>query len=209
MFLLNSFQPVTLRRHFTRSALALFIMFCLSLSLLFSGCVIDPNDEEIINNEVNDDEGDDDVISLDSRLIGTFKESFYGDYFTITSTHLTYTTPDYIDPDNHIVWGGEIVHAANFSANAGIIIILYDADKKQQWTNWIDMSDMTPAGKDYYGIYFEDLSQAGVKLSQTNDQANNYGPSETASLQEAIDRFTMDNMYDWAASGLTPIYSRQ
>ena len=134
--------------------------------------------------------GSDVIVGLDSRLIGTWELSGEGwsERYEITETHFTYTGFE--------TWGGSIAYAARFNNNTGVIIIQYDADKKQQWTNWTTMEDITPAGN-FYGIYFRNLTQNSVVLSNTSDQADNWGPSETTTQQQAINRFTFDNMSNW------------
>ena len=189
MSFLNLFQPGSLRRHFSRSVFALCVLVCLSAALLLTGCPID------------DDEFYDDGL-LNPGLIGVwkFEYSFVDkdgilwegyELYTITETH------HFTFKGEFSSWGGKIMHVSNFSSTDGVIIIKYDPDNKQQWINWDTMEDITPVGRDYYGIYFRNLTANSVVLGNTSDQANNYGPSETATLEEAIQRFTLDNMSDW------------
>jgi hypothetical protein len=88
-----------------------------------------------------------------------------------------------------------------FNKNTGVIIIQYDASSKQKWAksydedwNPIDYYDTT--GRDFYGIYYRSLTQNSVVFSNTSNQ-NDFSPSETATLQLAINRFTLDNMPHW------------
>ncbi|MCL2044348.1 MAG: hypothetical protein FWG89_09430 [Treponema sp.] len=157
--------------------------------LLFIGCTMDGGN------------GDGIIVGLDSRLIGTW-ESEFDETYVITGTHLTYT--DYMGD----IWGGSIVYAANFNHNTGVIIILYDTDKKQEWpiydTDWNIIGTRDTTGKDFYGIYFRNLTQNSVVLSNSSDQTD-YSPSETATGIEAINRFTLDNMPGWInISSATP-----
>jgi hypothetical protein len=48
----------------------------------------------------------------------------------------------------------------------------------------------------FYGIYFLNMNEEGTQvfLACTNDQNNNYGPTETETLEEAITKFTEGNM---------------
>jgi hypothetical protein len=101
-------------------------------------------------------------------------------------------------------FAGDIVYAENFSQSAGIIIIEYWPDHEQVWVDWdrayppdyFPPRADNPVGKNFYGIYFIKLNEAGTQvfLACTNDQANHYGPTETATLEEAIAQFTQGNM---------------
>ena len=170
----------------SRRSFALCVSVCLFAALLFTACSTD-----------GDDGGAD---GLDPRLVGSWASSF-DEKYTITQNNLSYES-------EYSSWGGRIVHAASFNDNTGVLIIRYDAGKKQQWTNWDTMEDITPAGKDFYGIYFRQLTANSVILSNTSDQANNWGPSETATLADAISRFSFDNMPDWIDLGFAAPYSR-
>jgi hypothetical protein len=150
--------------------------------ILFAGC--------------NSDPGDDLIAGLDPRLVGTWKSAF-DEVYEITETHLTF------DNGYGGSWGGTIEYAARFDKNTGIIIIQYDdADSKQEWAmygpppgyDFLGYHDTT--GKDFYGIYFRDLTQNSVVFSNTSNQTD-FSPSETVTLQQAKNRFTLDNMPDW------------
>lgn len=173
----NSFQYAT-SRFLARSVLALFILS----AVLFAGCKMDDN--FIDDNKLN------------SGLIGEWKSEYEGgeELYTITATTLIYS-------DTYLgVWGGKIVYVSNFSAGAGVLIIEYDADKKQYWTDWDTFADITPSGN-FYGIYFSGLKQNSVMLANTSDQKANSGPSETETLQKAIEKFTLGNKGDLTYSG--------
>jgi|GEM_PF-6332251 len=141
-------------------------------------------------------------VGLDTRLVGSWS-SEASEVYTISETHLYYEAWD--------EWGGEIVYAAQFNDETGIIIIRYDDDAKQVWSiydqawNVVGQHDMT--GLDYYGIYYRDLSSDKVVFSNTNDQQN-YGPTETSTLRGAINRFGFHNMSDWIDESFKPIYTR-
>ncbi|MDR2305224.1 MAG: hypothetical protein LBE10_11640 [Treponema sp.] len=101
-------------------------------------------------------------------------------------------------------FAGTIEYAENFSSGAGIIIIQYLPGRKQQWVDWskadpdgnyFPLRDDNPEGN-FYGIYFINLNSEGTRvfLACTNDQNNNYGPTETATLAEAKAKFTQGNM---------------
>ncbi|MDR1318755.1 MAG: hypothetical protein LBJ90_03945 [Treponema sp.] len=101
-------------------------------------------------------------------------------------------------------FAGDIVYAESFSESAGIIIIEYWPEHEQVWVDWdkafppyyFPPRADNPAGKNFYGIYFLNLNEEGTQvfLACTNDQSNNYGPTETATLAEAIAKFTTGNM---------------
>ena len=159
----------------------------LFMALLFTGCSMD-----------------DDVIGdgfPEHRLLGTW-ESEWDESYEITETHLRFT--GFGDSS----WGGRIMRITAFNENTGVLIIQYDADSKQQWTNWDTMEDITPAGRDFYGIYYRTQTVNSVIFSNTSDQENDWGPSETASLQEAVNRFTFDNMTNWVDLAFAAPFSR-
>ncbi|MDR3123733.1 MAG: hypothetical protein LBU16_08160 [Treponema sp.] len=101
-------------------------------------------------------------------------------------------------------FSGDIVYAENFSDTGGIIIVEYWPDHEQQWVNWtkarppdyFPLRVDNPVGKNFYGIYFLNMNEEGTQvfLACTNDQTTNYGPTETATLEEAIAKFTQGNM---------------
>jgi len=97
-------------------------------------------------------------------------------------------------------WGGNIVHISNFTKNTGVLIIEYDLDKKQTWTDWTTMTEVTPSGN-FYGIYYSELKQNSVKLANTSDQTANSRPTETETLEEAKEIFTADNKGDLTYPG--------
>jgi hypothetical protein len=101
-------------------------------------------------------------------------------------------------------FAGTIEHAENFSSGAGIIIIQYLPGHKQKWVDWTKADPSNgyfplradnPEGN-YYGIYFLNMNSEGTRvfLACTNDQNNNYGPTETSTLAEAKAKFTQGNM---------------
>jgi hypothetical protein len=156
------------------------------MSFLFTGC------------STNDDNGGSD--GFDARLIGTWISPFNETYI-ISQTNISFES-------DFSSWGGKIAYTASFNDNSGILIVQYDADKKQQWTNWNTMEDITPMNRDFYGIYYLNLAQNSVILSNTSDQANGWGPSETATLAQAKSRFTLDNMPDWIDMSIATPMSR-
>jgi hypothetical protein len=101
-------------------------------------------------------------------------------------------------------FAGDIVYAENFSESAGIIIIEYWPGHEQTWVDWdkayppyyFPPRADNPVDKNFYGIYFLNLNPEGTQvfLACTNDQSNNYGPTETATLKEAVAKFTKGSM---------------
>ena len=101
-------------------------------------------------------------------------------------------------------FAGTIVYAESFSSETGIIIIEYLPGRKQKWIDWgkanpgqnyFPLRSDNPAGN-FYGIYFINLNGGGTRvfLACTNDQSNNYGPTETETLEQAKAKFTRGNM---------------
>jgi hypothetical protein len=101
-------------------------------------------------------------------------------------------------------FAGNIVYAESFSSSAGIIIIQYLSGHKQKWIDWNNAAPSqnyfplrpdNPAGN-FYGIYFLNLNSGGTQvfLACTNDQQNNYGPTETETLEQAKAKFTQGSM---------------
>jgi hypothetical protein len=107
-------------------------------------------------------------------------------------------------------FAGDIVYAESFSddtasvGSSGIIIIEYWPDHKQVWVDWdkayapyyFPPREDNPVNKNFYGIYFLNMKEDGTQvfLANTSDQSNNYGPTETETLEEAIAKFTPGNM---------------
>ena len=127
---------------------------------------------------------------LNPLLIGKWENEW--EEYTITSTTFNFESFD--------DWGGNIRHVVNFSTNSGVIIIEYSEGKKQAWTDWDTFDDITPDGN-FYGIYFRDLKANSVMLSNTSDLENDYGPTETNTLEEAKNKFTYLNIDKWVSQG--------
>jgi hypothetical protein len=100
-------------------------------------------------------------------------------------------------------FAGDIRYAKSFKDDAGIIIIEYWPGHKQLWVDWDKATppfyfpprDDNPVGN-FYGIYYLNMNEEGTQvfLANTSDQGNNYGPTETETLEEAIAKFTEGNM---------------
>jgi len=165
---------MSLFRFFARNVFALAIVFCLSTALLVTGCS-------------TDDSGDP-VVQLDANLIGTWTDSLYGDGYTITSTSLSYGYGA-----DSISYAGTIKRASQFTGDAGVIIIEYDADHKASYweydENWQPVKEL-PLKGNFIGIYYKDLKQ-GVSVSMGGAYID--GGAEEATLDAAIKAFTMGN----------------
>jgi hypothetical protein len=171
-------------------------------ALLLAGCPME-------------DEPSRSVPGLNADLIGTweFLGPYGSDRYVITDTMLTY----YSGPPNATLsnfvekWAGEMVYADGFTEEAGIIIIEYTNGHKQIWpdnntwhedppesNNYVaDPLNPQPTGN-FYGIYYNNLEGGAVGntvfLSNTNDQSNNNGPTETETLEQAKMKFILGNM---------------
>jgi hypothetical protein len=150
---------------------------------------------------------------LDSKLVGTWE--FLGPYGSdrciITDTTLAYYSAPSDDVSSFVEkWAGEIVYAYRFTEEAGIIIIEYtDNDHKQQWSSWTEnpagtwtetLLNPQPKGN-FYGIYYNNLSGGVTRdivfFSNTSDIENGYGPTETETLEQAKEKFTLGNMNNY------------
>jgi hypothetical protein len=137
------------------------------------------------------------VDGVATGIIGKWTAN-YGDDYTITSDfHLTATW------DGSTVWyAGKIQYVSFFTSELGIIIIKYDEGKEIDW--WSG----DPRTGDYFGIYIENF-KPGVSMgaTSTSDSTNNYGPTETATLDDAIERFdSTAGDGRWFVAGMTPDY---
>jgi hypothetical protein len=183
MFLLNSLHKGSaasknrkvsgsLRRHRTRGVFALAVMFCLS-ALLFTGC----NDNSFVDDH-----------KLNSNLIGTWT-STYGDNNTITADRFTY------DDGYGGMYAGTIRYVSNFSDNAGVIIIEYDADKKPTYyettEDYGDPNKTVPLKGNFIGIYYKDF-KPGVSVSMAQAYINH--GAEQPTLDAAVSAFNVDTV---------------
>jgi hypothetical protein len=107
-----------------------------------------------------------------------------------------------------VFFGGDIVYAASFGTNqennesAGILILKLWPDYPVTWRFWSEKPEgweeqgCRYPDRTYYGIYYLNFKEDGnqVFFAQTNEQATNYGPTETQTLEEAIAKFTQANI---------------
>ena len=162
--------PDLVRRLCARSVFALIFISV----ILFTGCQTEAEEDS--------------RFELDSRLIGTWIDSQWGDGYTITSTRIyRLNSVDSIDT------AGRIVHAVTFSNTAGVIIYEYDEDKKPTYwefdDNWNPIREL-PLKGNFIGVYYKDL-QPRVVLHAGNAWVS--GGAEEPTLEAAIRAFTLDN----------------
>ncbi|MDR0731049.1 MAG: hypothetical protein LBF63_05215 [Treponema sp.] len=187
--------------------------------LVFAGCrmeddpLIEPEPEPVTTSDpVTDDEPETIAAenTLDERLYGVWewKMNTMVEQFIIKPVEgsmgtLTYGSNVYSATIKES-FAGTIEYAENFSSGAGIIIIQYLPGHKQNWVDWTKADPSNgyfplradnPEGN-YYGIYFLNMNDEGTRvfLALTNDQNNNYGPTETGTLAAAKAKFTQGNM---------------
>jgi hypothetical protein len=179
----------------------LSLIYCLSFIVL-SGCLLE--------NDPLEGRG-----GLDGRLYGVWRFEYGGIVEEIRIERqprldsanlgaLTYGGLIWADRGFQENFAGDIVYAENFSESAGIIIVEYWPGHRQKWVDWDRAQPPNyfparrddPVGKNFYGIYFLNMNEEGTQvfLACTNDQSNNYGPTETETLEEAIAKFTQGNM---------------
>ena len=101
-------------------------------------------------------------------------------------------------------YAGDIVYAEQWSAAAGVLIVKFYEGREVKWWS-INNDDQyppvpNPEGHRFYGVYYLNLGDGSpgstVFLGDTSDQSagNLYGPTETATLEEAKAKFTQGNM---------------
>ena len=111
----------------------------------------------------------------------------------------------YIITDNSLEYvggfKGAIRHLEYFTPTAGVIIIEYDANGKQEYwdySNWPAIDGPYPPLGDFYGIYFINLSSTSVQLANAADNGGDpYYRCEAANLNDAKAKFTAGNVGDF------------
>jgi hypothetical protein len=133
------------------------------------------------------------------------------DYFNITNATVTYvstwTGSDVID------WAGNIRKVTYFdnSETSGVIIIEYIAGQEQIYYDPSDSSyygdpdHIVPRQGNFEGVYFANRTSTSIELSSAVNP--DYSPCETATLQEAINKFTLDAVDDFVT--YSPTYAKQ
>jgi hypothetical protein len=145
-------------------------MLCLVVGVaFFTSCKTDGDDDEGIS------------------LVGTWADETAGDSFIITGTTLTYR-----DYTGTIGYYGTIKETSTFTDDAGVIIMEYASDGKQQYYDYGPAPDYAPTNPHYgpgtfLGIYYEDLKAGSVKLAGAF-VANG---AEAANLDTAKAKFTV------------------
>jgi hypothetical protein len=179
---------------------------CLAASAaLFVGCKNDVNDNSFADSH-----------ELNAKLIGEWRFGYDTDKDGVNDSYEWYKIGDdatlsygygSLEGTDSTAFSGIIVYVANFNEKAGVIIIKYDSGKEQQWYDY-DYTDpenliLTERQRqgNFYGIYYDALTKTTVKLGNSTNLADNYGPTETATLSKAVAKFTVDaagDFVDWS-----------
>jgi hypothetical protein len=177
------YRSAVRRRLMWRNVFALFVMFCLSATLLFTGCKTDSNDDEKYS------------------LNGTWVyNSDYG-----SEKYIIDTNAKTLEYEGN--FKGKIHETTYFTSSSGVIIIEYDVDGKPEYwdySNFPEVEGPYPPLGDFLGIYFINLSATSVQLANASDATytDSYYRCEAASLNEAKTKFTADNVdlfiFDWS-----------
>ena len=152
----------------------------LSTALLFTSCKTD--DVFVDDNKLN------------KNLTGTWT-SEHGDGYTITAANLSYSFGADI-----IGYAGTVEYVSNFTDNAGVIIIKYEAGKEQTYPvydeNWEIIGYKERTG-DFAGIYFENLKPGvSVEMGVAVNLAD-YSGAEEKTLDAAKAAFTSGKKGDY------------
>ena len=136
----------------------------------------------------------------DTNIPGTLPELLVGEcVFPATGVPseryiISETTLQYIDSagGGSFSFKGRIVFVSNFSSTSGVIIIRY-----------IEYPDFPGHnGNSYFGIYYRNLGRYSVQLANAAEITDNFSAPDTATLEEAIGKFTRGQMgryVDWGA----------
>jgi hypothetical protein len=162
---------------------AMFILFCLSAALLFTGCKTEEN---------NDDDH-----KLNSQLVGTWF-STYDDGYVIEETETGHKLTYYGFTDT-IDYAGAVKYVSNFSDDAGVIVIEYDDDHKASYweydEDWNPVNELPLKGT-FIGIYYKEF-KPGVSVKMGYAYANSGAEKET--LDAAKKAFTLGNEGNYMA----------
>jgi hypothetical protein len=138
--------------------------------------------------------GDDGNIpgGLPFQLQGKWRSYSYGnpsDGYTITDTEITY------DDGSGGAWGmgytGTIRFVSNYSSASGVIIIEYTIPPTYDGYN----------GNDFFAIYYKELTATTMKMANTTLLNEGNTCPDTATLKEAVEKFTrmqMGNYVNWS-----------
>jgi len=119
--------------------------------------------------------------TLPAGLISNNWTSTGGDGYEITATTIKYYYGTQGSPDFY--YEGTIRSVTNFTVSSGVIIFEYTDG------TYVNLANPFTA------TYYRDLSANSVQLADAYDQVN--PPTETATLQEAITKFTVHTVGDF------------
>ena len=180
MFLLNSLQSGSLRRHFSRSVFALCVLVCLSAALFLTGCPID----------------DEDSVSLNGLWV--------------LSSNPTYVINTSANTIQHFAMGGggysgTIVNNPDFTATSGVLIIRFtqylEPEWNADWTAVVDIIFNPPNTVGRYGaLYWRNLSYNSVITADYWDFSAGAVHVMFPTQAEAVAFFTTErgNEIDWS-----------
>ena len=166
-----------------------------------------------------DDDSDKGSDGLDSKLVGSWVFEYEypvgvqnTERFIITAnkTANRIGTIEYATVSGSSVtinYRGDIRYARKFDNQAGVIVLEYQSGYEQSHSKWTQdsqgnwTSTPVPSTGNFYGVYYANLKKVKernnrweVFLANTSDQKNNYGPTETATLELAKAKFTEGNI---------------
>ena len=183
MFLLNSLQPGSLRRCIMRSVFALFVVSCLSATLLLTSC-----------NTEADDSG---------NLNGTWENVYVDpsgeepDYITTIKINTSAKTVIFQGS-----YEGTIANSYNYEAKSGVLIV-----KFTKYADWGSEPSSTHANVGKYGaLYWTALTATSVSLS---DAYVGFDHVMFDTLTEANAQFTLDNAGDYVNWSWTSPYTKK
>jgi predicted small secreted protein len=161
-------------------------------------------------------------------------QASYGDFYDIawlwedaSSVEAQFFYYDGME-DGGVIYGqffGDVVYADAFDSTSGIIIAKYDEGSQTVWYPGVNgnPNDYVSTGV-FYGIYYENYlasdpdngNNQSVWYQNTSNlswfnpgQGTAAGPSETTTLQDAINRFTQPNKSNWAGNTVGEAYVLQ
>ncbi|MDR2602781.1 MAG: hypothetical protein LBC53_10105 [Spirochaetaceae bacterium] len=148
--------------------------------------------------------------ALDSLLIGKWRSL---PYENAEGYNISETLFEYQDGQEPGVWDisykGVVRYVKSFDSKSGVIIIEYTGGGWPRYTEeghtisaWVG----TPIPGPFFGVYYSNLVEDSVTLanSTTLDSIPPYKPPETASLEEAIAKFTLENRSRFVAGVAVP-----